>query len=428
LHIYGEEEDELPSTSHARCRQCGQARHKIARFNICQSCWEQTKPSIRQYWRQIKERRALRRAVEAHVREQQEARKQLYIQEEFAVPTEVMAEAAAPVNGHATLAELYEAIRTKQLPKGQELAAIARIRAEGVPPFGTQERGLYLQLFRGLPPDAEQDALVERLYVDTDVPVHEIQRALGIDGNETNRIRKRRGYPTRDAIQHWNPRGRMFDDESLVIRDGEAYFDSPDGTSRRVWPGGWTEPEPIVELEPAAPEPEPAAEEPVVETPSGRRRPPPSPQTIHEVLRLYEDMSVPVKEIEQAYSLSTSQLYRILEINGIAPRNQRGPRPSALNVDQTGRFEMVNGKQTWVPGGNSMTTQLHLGQAPGAQLAVPEPQPLPAPAVSIHEREWAVSFIVTRTSLVSAPTIDEALRKVREKHGADIEIVSTQRT
>jgi hypothetical protein len=92
---------------------------------------------------------------------------------------------------------------------------------------------------------------------------------------------------------------------------------------------------------------------------------------------------------------------------------------------------MIDGKQTWVPG--DAVQQLHLGQAPGGVAQEPPVQPAPAqslavPTISVHERAWAITYVTTTTSLVNAPSIDEALRRLREKHGAEVEVVQIQRT
>jgi len=53
--------------SHARCRQCGQTRHRNVRANLCAECWKQRKPQQQREWREIKERRADRRVEEEAV-------------------------------------------------------------------------------------------------------------------------------------------------------------------------------------------------------------------------------------------------------------------------------------------------------------------------------------------------------------------------
>jgi hypothetical protein len=56
--------------SHAKCRQCGQTRHRNAKFNLCGQCWRLRKPQVQEQWRAIKDRRAERRTNGAvHVEE-----------------------------------------------------------------------------------------------------------------------------------------------------------------------------------------------------------------------------------------------------------------------------------------------------------------------------------------------------------------------
>jgi len=57
--------------SHAKCRQCGQTRHRNAKANLCGRCWRQRKPEIQQQWRDIKARRAQTR--NGHVEAETEA-------------------------------------------------------------------------------------------------------------------------------------------------------------------------------------------------------------------------------------------------------------------------------------------------------------------------------------------------------------------
>jgi transposase-like protein len=56
--------------SHARCRQCGQTRHRNAKSNLCGRCWKLRKPEVQQAWRDIKARRALKRE-NGHVYEEE---------------------------------------------------------------------------------------------------------------------------------------------------------------------------------------------------------------------------------------------------------------------------------------------------------------------------------------------------------------------
>jgi hypothetical protein len=55
-------------------------------------------------------------------------------------------------------------------------------------------------------------------------------------------------------------------------------------------------------------------------------------------------------------------------------------------------------------------------------------QQLAVPGVVVHERAWAITYIVSRVTQVAAPTVDDALRQVRDEVGSDVEIVEIRRT
>jgi len=420
----------LVTTSHAKCRQCGQARHKIARFNICQGCWEETKPSIRAYWRGIKERRALRRAVDTHVREQQELRSREELQMAMTKPS---------VSKNGKLAGLWDAIREGKLPADQRETAIARIRTEGVPAFGSEERGLYMSLFRGRERNEWQDNMIARLYSDSDVPVSEIMRGLSVDANEVQTVRKRRHLGTREDTKPFRPSAHMLENEELVIDSGQLLFrDGVTGLLRPVWTEDPKPPEPEPEPQPAPPAPEPVPV-PVASleerrAAAGRTRTGRfllTPEQEAEVVRLYQDRNVPVDEIKKAYGIASGgHMYSILKRHGISPRSPYNKPPEPIgNVDMTQHLVVVAG-----PPPTHEPHQLNLGQAPlieevrGMTKAVEQITAALAVPANVTERAWAITYVATATTLVNAPTLDEAVRKLREKHGADVDIVQIQRT
>lgn len=416
----------MATTSHAKCRNCGQIRHKISRLNLCRECWLQTKPQIKERWRSIKSRRLLRRAVEEVLAARAEAPEH-FEQEELQL---TVADTPSETAQNGTMRDLFESIRNKSLPKDMYSTAIERIRAEGVPPYGTSERSLYLQLFKRMPPDTELDQLVQRLYVETNVLVRDIEEALkseGVDANFIQRARKRGQIAPREETPDWHPAVVTSDDEELVVEHRVPYLRNTKTDERRlVFP---------------EPQPEARATRITVRGTKTTRRAPhfATPEVEAEVLRLYEDVSIPLDEIKKAYSLTNGGLFRILHRHNVVPRSKR---PAASNVSSAGHYKMVDGVQTWVPG--DVVQQLHLGQAPGAGEQLPEqpaeppvssapitvatPITLAVPTVTLHEREWFISYVVTRSLNVSAPSIDEALRKARKHCGEDVEITNIQRT
>lgn len=403
----------MVNRSHAKCRQCGQSRHKNARFNLCGHCWAKVKPSVRESWKHIKERRQLRAAVDSYVGAHGQGT--LFPQEEPNV-VEV-----AQVDD---LADVWEQLRSGTPTPAERDKMIARIKAAGVPPVNTPERALYMRLFITGQINEWQDKLIARLYTDSDVPVQEIMRALVVDANAIARVRRRMKLPTREDIRPWRPKGRMNDDDELVIVETEPRFrDTVTGLMRPVWVD---EPEP--EPEPAAPpEPEPTPEPEVTPVQpmsarqlaqQGRKYRSYSAEERQEILKLYQDPNTPLQEIADTYGMPIKTISSMANRAGVSGV-RRGRLPRQYNVDQTGYYALIDGKQTWVPG-PAPIQQLHLGQAPGAQLPPPngvERQLATIP--SVHERTWVLQATVTmvREFEIAAPSVDEALRLAREQHG-----------
>lgn len=352
-----------------------------------------------------------------------------YVQE---VMTETMPRTANGAAEPDTLADLYQLIRTKQLPSDLREDAIARIRREGIPANGTEEKGLYMALFRGREDHSGAD-LIARLYEDTDVQVKDIARAMSVDHNEIARVRRRRKLATREDRVPFRPSARIGDNEELVIINGEAVFrDLAFGTVRPVWPEEpkppQPEPQPEPTPEPAPPQPEPepvpvASLEEQRKTAGRSRRTPFTSAELTEIMAMYQDESIPLSEICTAYNTNTKSIYGIAHRMGIKGR-RRGRKPH-VNVDMSGHYVMVDGHETWVPGPPTENQQLHLAQAPGAQLATLPP--VPHPPVAINERAWAITHVATVVTMVNAASIDEALRQLRLQYGQEVDVVTVQR-
>jgi hypothetical protein len=381
----------LVVTSHAKCRECGDTRHKIARFNLCQACWEKVKPSIRREWREIKDRRRLRQAVEAHIEQTHQDREQQ--------------------NQLVTLRQL----RNSEKPVGtmtpaEAQLAIEKMRLEGVPPPGTPARGFYMTLHAivkgrtirhigdAKPPTRhgdldETDRLVGRLYAETTVPVGVIFDVMKIDSNRMRRIQRTFNIPNRESMPRDRQLFRPHRGEELALRDGIAvYVDTRTGDEREVFAEETEQPE--LELEPVvgavatlaepAPEPPPMSAEwgtrrghmaqvngkwqwvadetpadlvtevvemveqatPVAETaeqPAGtRRRGNGKPKrfdeaTRREIARLYDDVNIPLGEIRDAYGISDATIDRVrreFDISGRVgrPGYKRPGRPRVQSL------------------------------------------------------------------------------------------------
>lgn len=91
--------------SHAKCRRCGQTRHRNAKRNLCGSCWAKEKHHVQDHWREIKARRAAKREA-------------LVSPEEVGVPLsmqEAIEEVLAVPNGH-----VERAPRTRLTPEQKQ--------------------------------------------------------------------------------------------------------------------------------------------------------------------------------------------------------------------------------------------------------------------------------------------------------------------
>jgi hypothetical protein len=519
-HVH-QEDDSVAVTSHAKCRNCGGNRHKIARLNVCRVCWEEIKPQIRAQWRDIKERRRLRRAVEEHLQQLQHQRER-----------EALRAAQPRLELVAVTTSVQGAIDWHAAPDEQIQAEIDRIQREGVPPPNTVERGHYMQLFRMLQ-DRERnrkgladpvEELTAQLYSDSDVPLKMIYEALGIDNYRLRVATKRRGIPNREDIKPWRPHGRIIEGEKLVVSGGKPFFKNPStGKLRPVWPVAGNgvvegiepaEPE-LVEPELPTHEPElPTREPEVVEDEEPHEADEPHGNGFHdapltsrgtprkrvmrerrtftldqkaEIARWYADITIPLEEIKAAYGVSNGSLDRIRQQFELPLRTSMpGYTHKLTRLQHAGRFELVDGAYKWLPAdaptsqaaaaptapqpsevrvtapfnpANSVAAQGQQGPpttspgtdwvagaearlaadqaapsqeppSPPAPPAVPQPAaPSAALAVPVHvaERAWSVTYIVQRTELLAAPTIDEALRRLRDEHGQDVDVVGITR-
>lgn len=338
-------------SSHAKCRDCGTNRHRIARFNICQECWEKVKPSVRREWRRIKDRRRLQRAVDEHVAEQQHERK---IQAEL---LELRQQAHARREGNG-LMEADPPITAEEAARLE----IARIKAEGVPPAGSPERGKYMHLWAV---------------------------ATGNVGGWRSRRPNSTPIPPRE--------------------DPESPQEDPEPVSE-------------VESEPEAVTSN--GQEPPVTSGNGKKRGPYrkwTPELKAEIAALYDDPAIPLAEIQREYHVSGGQVDRIRQEYGIQLRSQRPGYQYLKN--KPGRFEEVDGRKEWVTSAPDEEEPVATAVESNVSAIV-----LPATVASVTERAWAIGYVVTRVEILAAPSLDEAIRRMREKHGEDIDITSVQRT
>lgn len=201
---------------------------------------------------------------------------------------------------------------------------------------------------------------------------------------------------------------------------------------RPAWeePAAEPEPEPAPTPEPV-PEPQPEPEPvPVAKRKrqKGRPRQYLTQAQEAEVIRLYSDPSMTVQEIREAYNLTPGGMYSILKRNDISVvrRTPGMPRPGARRPLVGIESNVEAGVHYREHPGSPDLHQLHLGQADGA--AIQEPRQLAVHGAVIQEREWAIHYVVTRVALVSGPSVDEALRRARERLGEDIDVVRVERS
>jgi len=459
-HLVGldmQREEPLVVTSHAKCRDCGQVRHKIARLNLCQECWEKIKPSVRREWREIKDRRKLRESVDDHLAEQKRQRE---------AQDQMVALRQARNNARRNGPDMPE-LTDQEAAKLE----IARMRAAGeVPVLGTPERANYMRLHvianggQRRQPD-ELDRVIARLYQETRIQVKDILTACGVDNNRLRRVQHKLSVPNRDDIPGWYELPKIMDPgEKLLLVDMVPMIANGAGTLRPVFTDAETEPEfepeydasqedaeEEPEEEPAPesePEPEPvlAAHEPVEATTNGterRHRRQWSWETKAEIAGWYADPSIPVREIKQAYGASNGIIDRARREFGVPLRITDGAhlrRNQRTGPSNAGRFEVIDGRRQWIQGD---VAQLHLGQAETevAMQDVIEEVVMPSVIREIETaREvsraldiidvpaprhgWLVQVVVTRTRLLPEQSFDEAVAAVRAEFGQDADIRS----
>lgn len=457
----------VATTSHAKCRDCGGTRHKIARLNLCQGCWEKVKPAVRREWRDIKERRQLRQAVDEHITEQ---RRQREAQDQMVL----LRQARNNVRQNGIhMPELTD----------QEAAKleIARIRAEGVPPMGTPGRAEYMRLFTiaqgGYKRDADDlDRMIGRLYAETAIQVKDILSAVGVDGNRLRRVQNKLQMPNRDDMAEWRTGPALAQGEKLIVINGVPMIQLAGSlTTRPVFsdtPTVESEPEPVEDEQAAdeqpeqepekqrepEPEPTPVAHEPVAPTDNGTEQAPRRRRRVWtddvkaEIAGWYADASIPIAEIMQAYGLPSSTLGDIRQQFNLPPRrsHELPHRNQFTGPRLAGRFEMIDGKHQWIPGEPG---QLNLGQAAGAELlereALVTPQPttptqwieqatrtfeedqqqaLATIAVPRAQKAWMFTYVpAPQRRMISAATFEEALAELHAVAGRDIDIEQAQR-
>lgn len=123
-------------------------------------------------------------------------------------------------------------------------------------------------------------------------------------------------------------------------------------------------------------------------------------EDVAEIIRLYEDRTIPMMEIAAAYNIHRATLYRILEKHGVSQRSVRGGK-MVSNVNDSGHFE----PPVWVPG-------------PVIPLVQQTP---PAEGTS-----WLVEFTLRERQFIAAATLEEAITRFRERKGPAPVIIHVQ--
>jgi len=298
-------------------------------------------------------------------------------------------------------------------------AEVQRRWPNGPPTHGTKEYATWLNLQRTGRPYPYEDELV-RLYTDSDVPVQELFRALRIDQNVLNRALKRRNLPSRMRMEVYRPKIHMLDGEELALLDDGRFVFRRDGIERPVFTSQ-PQPEPIAEPE-REPEPEGVVIrkiEPTEVRPYRRHTLTREQQA--EIIQMYGDHSVPIDEILSAYEITTSVLYRVLERHGVKARRNRQ------------RIEA----------GLSGSRQMFLGEAQGAEVHEEKPVqdeaavamtdivPIPPPPLQSLNgtralKGWHLTFTTTKHVFMSAPDAVQAIQRLVEQEGEDVEVTSVQ--
>jgi hypothetical protein len=349
--------------SHARCRKCGQTRHRGARFNLCRNCWVQLKPQVRAGWRDIKERRRARRDVHA-----------------------------------------------KETLQMTETPTVEATSNGAAPPMGTKERAAYMRSFihrKGARYEHWEEDLL-KAYDGGLAPLDSIKEAFGTSNGWIAHLLKTRGVTPRADRPGWSNKPKRPGHFAWI--DGHQLWQpwpAPEGKSQEV-------------LEPEVPQAEAVESVPEPEQPEPKERrrfrsARLTPEQEAEVTRLYDDDNVPVSEIQRAYSVGPQIIMKLVHKAGLVPRMKRpGYQRPVTEVPMVAPEPAPAPKEAPV-------------ESNVVALVTPPMTYLPK-AHAVIERAWAISYVVTRTQLVTAPSIDEALRRIRESHGADIEVVSVQRT
>ena len=454
--------------SHAKCRQCGGTRHKTARLNLCKQCWERVKPEVRRQWRDVKERRAARRKIDAHVNEHTRLQR--------AIEAEVRERAAATRHTVLAVAEppKLDELDLNALSQEQAAAYVEQIKEAGLVPPPGPGRGRYMllhKLARGgtmtgsKTPTAvtQREQLLARLYIDTDVPVAEIKYAARVAGSGLTQARQRTNTPTREDMFKWNPRGHKLEDEELVVQGLEAFFrHKTTGQRREIWPAVAEEPVLALATDPPVSEEvqqqareafEAAVAEPVEAKPAApnrRKKKHWTPDQRREIATAYNDLSIPYGEITAAWDVTDSSIIRFAADFGVPLRRMKN-RPA-------GRILNIDGKWTWksydeVP--DEVAEETPVQQQPLEPAPVPaEPlgrngfAPITAEARPVEEQfaqevnqlralavppppqiehAWYVRFTVTQQGIIGAASFEDVGRRIREQFGEGVEIIMVQR-
>jgi len=202
--------------SHARCRRCGQARHRTAKFNLCQRCWEKEKVVQRSKWREIKVRRALKRELEVAVAAGRvicEGSGDMALMAASALPDGFgrgVAHAALP-RGRGEQAECPWCKQQVAVNLDGKFARHAIKEAETPLPKPVEEEVTELPRRSALTSEQEQEIL--KLYTDTDTPLREIAETYGVPETTPFRLLNkfhiawRRG--DRDGGPHSGPKRQL---------------------------------------------------------------------------------------------------------------------------------------------------------------------------------------------------------------------------
>jgi transposase-like protein len=292
-----------------------------------------------------------------------------------------------------------------------------------LPPVRTPERAAYMRSFintgPALTPAAEANLL--ELY-ETDAPNDTLKTLFGIGSSMLGAILKRHNVTRRGHRPGFRSRGQQkpghveIDEHGTFVWAAGAGSSQPDELRKRAEEQFGISVRNQRVAQPATSEQPDAPSQP-------RKRHTLGADARAEVIKLYSETDASVDEICQAYNASTGQIYRIVQAAGLPLRGRYwvAPRPAQVLAE--------------VEKPAPATTEASMSSDNQIAVAVPRVTvPITAAVASTDltirlkpDRAWRVSYIIQRDQWINAPSVDEAIARVRGEVGDDVDIVAIVR-